>query len=390
MKKKIIIMVMAISLLMAGCKKEGLNFTPNANWDTKWHTIHERHLGHIVPYQNGFYHIAKPDCLAYYDINSGQSVILCDKNGCSHEDKTCFAYIESPFDMPEIHNDKLYFISCEGDVSVANADNTEKKKKFTLLKDIKEKEAVVFVTEFIMTDDYLFFLARVTEYSGESGEKTEDRVYALDLESKKETLITAVEREKQHVRLISAYKNILYYVCSDNVFGQSVDMEWTEKELKQMEKNEHTELYRKEMEENDVEKIIEVDNGWLMAATDDFGVYYTEFAGTGYNSSSKLFHVKPGETNAELAFSTDDPNGFSYGDKNAEYMWITVGDKHTIYALDTMEPVEMEWEYPNQSGYAYPVPGGFAVPKVPWKTGESRDYLGEDYKVLRMQTGIYQ
>lgn len=386
MKKRGSLIALMLFVVLSGCKKDNFNFTENNRWDTKWHTQMERRIGHIVPYQNGFYYVGKPDCLSYFDIDSGQSVILCNKNGCSHSDKKCFAYIENGSDMPEIHKDKLYFISSDGEIYVANADNTEKKKEFTLLKDAKEKEQIVFLSEYVMTDEYLFFLANVTEYSSDTGEKTEERVYALNLESKEEILLDKEEYKVKNLKLISAYKDIVYYCKSDDPLAKSDD--WTEmssEEVEELGKNVCEDLYRRELKEKSSEKIREIEKGLVVAANDDIGVYYSEFSEPGRYGSSKLFRVKPGEKDAKLVYSTEDKMGFSFGEKNAEYLWIREDKKDTIYNLATMKPVTMEWEYKFQPAFAYKVPGGFAVPKTMPKDEETKTYLGEEYKFLYMQ-----
>lgn len=81
MKKKIIVIVMAVAMLLSGCDKEGLHFTKSDEWNVKWTTQLESRVVHIVPYQNGFYYCGVPNCISYYDIDSGESVVLCNKNG---------------------------------------------------------------------------------------------------------------------------------------------------------------------------------------------------------------------------------------------------------------------------------------------------------------------
>lgn len=170
MKKRMIGVVILGAVLLTGCSKDEINFTKSDTWDTKWHVQEERRPGNIVPYQNGFYYIGEPSCLSYYDIESEQSVVLCGKNGCSHDNKNCFAYIE---EMPEIHDDKLYFVSHEGVVSVANADNTEKEKKFTLLEKQKADGNIAFVSGFLMSEDSLFLGHRLQD----TRKMTEKKIY---------------------------------------------------------------------------------------------------------------------------------------------------------------------------------------------------------------------
>lgn len=389
MKKKIIVIVMAVAMLMSGCGKEGLHLKKSDEWKVKWTTQLEREVVNIVPYQNGFYYCGVPDCLSYYDIDSGESVVLCNKNGCNHDTEKCFAYVDTLNEMPEIHDDKLYFVSWEGDVSVANADNTEKKKAFTLLKELKEKEAFVFVEQFLMTEEYLFFEATVTEYT-EEGEKSERRIYAMDMDSKKETLIASADVEKQHFMLESAYRDILYYTCQDIPEALLLATDLSPDVLKEAEKSSHTELYRMSMKETEPEKIIEVDNGYVAAVTDDYGVYYTEYSGVGSGGCSKMFRIKRGEEKAELVFSTEDPKGFSFAIKNSEYFMLSVEEENRLYSAETMKQVQAEWEYPRQPAFAFPVPGGFAVPKKEPRNGEERNYCGEEWKYFRLQSGIYQ
>ena len=384
MKKKIIALAAAVILLTTGCGKEGLHFTKSDEWKVKWETIVEHRIARIVPYQNGFYYCGVPNCLSYYDIDSGESVVLCNKNGCTHDTESCFAYVE---EMPEIYEDKLYFISPEDEVYVANTDNTEKKKVFTLLKDLKDKGVFTSVGSFVMTEEYLFFQAQVTEYT-EEGETSERRIYALDMDSKKETLIASVDEEKQGLNLESAYRDILYYTCQDLPEENYFDM--NPEEMKEVEKNLRSELYRMSMAETEPEKVIEIENGYVAAATDDYGVLYTEYAGTGFGGCSKMFRVKRGEEKAELVLSAKDPMGFRFGLRNSEYLWISVDGEERLYSAKTMKPIEEKWEYPLQPAFAYPVPGGFAVPKEEPQNGETRNYLGREWKYFRLQSGVYQ
>lgn len=133
MKKRCALIITTILFLITGCTNEKIKFSESDAWKTKWQTREEREVAKIVPYQNGFYYENLQSCLSYFDIPSSKTIVLCNKNGCNHKNKKCFAYMENQ-QMPMIHDDQLLFVSYEGEVSTAEVDNTEKEKNGLFLK----------------------------------------------------------------------------------------------------------------------------------------------------------------------------------------------------------------------------------------------------------------
>lgn len=384
--KKLWMRVIAISLfvaiLISGCSKSQFRFTESDEWITKWQTwISKRE---VLPYQKGFYYVNPNNRFCYYDIDSEQALILCNKNGCNHKGKDCFADM-SGFDLPIIHDDKLYFLESGNRLISANPDNTDRKKSFTFLEDLQEEGASVLVDSMLASNNYLFCQVIVIIHD-ENGDLVthESRLYAIDWKTHNEILITAMDYESYTLDMISACDNVIYYQCQNSLNDSLLsEGEITLEQYQESERRTHIEVYRRNMKDEQSELVKAIDNGFVITTNDDIGVLYTQFAGTGYYDAKNMICYRPSDGEENEIMRTEDAEGMICYLKDSELIGVRCypSKEVELYDIYTMEKLSAEWENMSQSSYAWKVPGGFAVPREVPQEGTSWEY-GLEWKVL--------
>lgn len=251
---------------------------------------------------------------------------------------------------------------------------------------MKEKGANIAVWETLVTDDYLYVKANITEYTKDAGGITEERIYAFDFKKKAEIMLTEVPEEEQTISLISANDGVIYYSCQDeNMRELNID-NITIEQYKEAERTMHTGIYRVDMEDAKPELVKTVDNGMVLTANDDYGVIYAQYMGNGFFEGKNLVQYDYSNRTEKEIFAMEGEKGFSFQMKNAEYVWIRSGNEdYNIYKLTIMKKVDIPWEYPAQASSAHPVPGGFAVPKEELKEGQVKKTGGEEWRFIAVQ-----
>lgn len=359
---KIVLGIALMILVVAGCSKKEWTFEEDAE---EWTTSTGRRNYEVVPYENGFYYVNSQECLTYYDIDADSSVVLCEKNGCSHGGSDCFAHIDMGEHVPYVSNHRLYFISFDGTVKIAGRDNIKKETAFRILEKEQEKGMSLMLSDSILSNRYLYIVAKVSDYkeSEDYGTQTE-QIYQIDLKDGKETHLATIESNEGRFSLVSAKDGVLYYEWQSP---------WTEantiEEQRQAERAMTKKIYR--YENGQAELLRTIENGFLVTANDDIGIYYTEFLGNGDMQSKDMYHAEA-DGSATKIFSF--PEGFSFGDKDGKIMLISVGNKHMLYDLAKREESgqDIDWDFDTQMIGAYPVPGGFLAPKE-----EREDGIGD-------------
>lgn len=371
------------AILTTGCSGSRFRFTESDEWRTKWQTsITTRD---VVPYQKGFYYRNPNNRFCYYDIDSEQELILCNKNGCDHKSKDCFADMTG-FDLPIIHDDKIYFIESENKVISANPDNTGRKKSFTILEDLQEEGASVTVYDMLASQNYLFCYLTIMIHNENGALDTyEKRLYAIDWKTHKEELIIALDYDSDMIEMISACDDVIYYQCTNNLneFFSSAG-EITLEQYQEAERSYYAKVYRRDIKEEQSELVKEISNGFVIIANDDSGVIYTQFAGTGYYDAKSLICYQSSDGTEKEIIRTEGTKVLQCNLKDSELIGVRhyPSKKVELYDIYTLQKMPVEWEQEEQAFSAWKVPGGFAVPKELPEEGAIREY-GMEWKVLQ-------
>ncbi|MDE6957139.1 MAG: hypothetical protein K2O96_03445, partial [Lachnospiraceae bacterium] len=211
----------------------------------------------------------------------------------------------------------------------------------------------------------------ITDYNSDAKYQEADTIFAYDMSTKEEKEITAIDETKQILQMLMAKDRILYYTVENKWDSEKDILSMTQEErreyCKEEEKKTHIELYRADCFEGTVELVKEMDNGFVVAANDDIGVYYYEFVGDGSASGSKLYHWNPEEEKEEVVLDREGKLPFRVTVPiSAKHLIITLGKQRVIHNLDGF--VQEEFAHPAlQEGMVYLVPGGYAFEK---KIGE--------------------
>lgn len=220
----------------------------------------------------------------------------------------------------------------------------------------------------------LYVQTTITDYNSDAKYQEADTIFAYDMSTKEEKEIAAIDERKQDMRMLMGKDGIVYYTVQNKWDSEkditSMTQEEREEYLKEEEKKTHIELYRADYFEGMVELVKEVDNGFVVAANDDIGVYYYEFAGDGSASGSKLYHWNPEEEKEEVVLDREGKSPFQVTVPISSKHFIIISEKQrVIYNLDGF--VQEEFVHPVlQEGLVFFVPGGYVFEK---KTGEDEN-----------------
>lgn len=380
--KKIYILLGIMLFVFTGCGKSIFEFTPSDEWETEW----KRRGGYekIVPYQKGFYYQNGENCFCYYDIDSKQPLVLCNKKGCSHKNDSCFAKMTN-FDLPVIHNDKLVFVNGSGRVMVSNPDHTAKKEVFTLLKKEQEEGAIINIENYVSTELYIFFDINFIEVDEFGDVKTEEqRIYAVDWDTYEESVVASFDSEKYLLDVISVRDDVLYYSRQNALSELYATAEtWTQEDYQEAERRTEVEVFRRCVKEPEEVLVKHVQNGYVVTANDVVGVLYAECAGTGYWSMKNLVQFQPSDGTEKELFTAQGQDYLSIGFAGADVLKLYYTESKTVdlYDLNSMQELDVDWEEDGQSTSAWKVPTGFAVPKETLVDGAVYEY-GHDWKVI--------
>lgn len=346
---------LAVSILFCGCADKKDHVYEDKEWRTNI-----RSVSGIEPYEDGVYYKNKNDILCYFDTSSQKATVLCNKKGCSHEGKSCPAYIET-FGMPDAANDSLYYLSLEGELTRKKLDNTSEEKIWdmgkTLRKEMGDETSISF-SGYIVTGNYVYTVVRSAYTDEEGAYKEREELHVLDTAAKKQTVLETVDASKETLEILSAKNNITYYQAQ-NAYDKDFQPETaTEEEWKEQEKKMNTRVCRADAKNGGKEQVFELKSGFVSAATDDIGIYYNDFLGTGYMETKNLCR-KDRKTGEETILKK--------GDITAKYMYTILDAEHIVVQNEkglgeiyNMKEFEMEAVVAQKEYWvAYPVKGGY-------------------------------
>lgn len=383
-RKNVLGALLAGAMILTGCGSEPFQFTESDEWKSEWQMYDVMQT--VTPYQKGFYHQDSKGCFCYYDIDSEQSIILCDKNGCDHKREGCYARFTLPDDFI-IHEDRLYRVKNDDGTKVISTSvyNTDQKEEFTVLSEFQDEDASVGISEMISTDTCLFYIGDVLVYD-ENGEVKENdwRIYARNWKTGKEEEICRVRKDKESVEFLAARDDVLYYLTSN--LWDTTEYEDTVEWYQKMERENQQKLYRADVSEQQVEEIKTINAGLVIAVNDDLGLLYSQCVGNGFFAMKNLIHMDLSTKEETVLLEAEGQDYLTFVHVTPDVLSVHRSQKveADFYEIDTMTPIQMEWEYPKQCYYAKRVPTGFAVPKEEVEEGTHLEY-GREWKVLPLE-----
>ena len=219
MKRTIAILLLAVALLLAGCK------TPivNADLPDSWVVMPAANQG--VFSEHGYYYTTPQGVLYFLDIANGGNVALCNKIGCKHELETypdeCEGFLSSwPMNfLPLVYeNEKIYYTAPDyygEQLYSRNADGTAKTHITTLGTEYSEQKKSLHIYDYLLADGMLYYCGEVTgEVVDDLSNYTQiihefDFIRRVDLQTGKDELL--VEDPERVLRLHAVGGNIVIY-----------------------------------------------------------------------------------------------------------------------------------------------------------------------------------
>lgn len=341
-------------VLAAGCSKENKNIT-----EEKWEV--PRMIGDVTVYKDGFYYLKDMYWLSYYDTKSDEAVVLCEKNGCRHDSKKCFAYTQNG--VPQIWNGKLYNISTESQLIETDMKNSEKESVIDFSKELQgEEESNISIINYLISGNQMYLHVRETVYSNQ---KEYEKLYVYNMKTKEKKKLAEVDYAKEYFEIIQIKGSVLYY--TKNLQESQKDMSvMSEQDLqqfsKEMERATYAELYRVDSEKEKTELVKELEQGRFITANDDIGVYYYEFEGNGFYEGKKLYHMDGENKGETVVMEKEGENLISVTRQSApDYTVIGLGKEMSVYDLNTFKKTEFSNAVLQETGLVWKVPYGYAV-----------------------------
>ena len=219
-------------------------------------------------------------------------------------------------------------------------------------------ETSISFSGYIVTGNYVYTVVRIAYTDEEGAYKEREELHVLDTAAKKQTVLETVDASKETLEILSAKNNIAYYQAQ-NAYDKDFQPETaTEEEWKEQEKKMNTRVCRADAKNGGKEQVFELKSGFVSAATDDIGIYYNDFLGTGYMETKNLCQ-KDRKTGEETILKK--------GDITAKYMYTILDAEHIVVQNEkglgeiyNMKDFEMEAVVAQKKYWvAYPVKGGY-------------------------------
>lgn len=179
MKKKFtritsLLLIFCLMFLFA-CEMPGNKVpeTPEKFWSMS-HEWKTEHLTEGNSNENGYYYMDDNNFLMYLDYATKQSIALCNKVGCKHNDYTCEAHIEGFPPYIFFYENKLCLITDDENgmhIFKCDLDGTNREEKLLLMNDETEKGNAVGIVDVLINGDDLYYKSVYQEPIEEAGGK---------------------------------------------------------------------------------------------------------------------------------------------------------------------------------------------------------------------------
>lgn len=255
MRKKFFGNLIVVLILLVGCTSFK-DDEYNQDYDYQYMYFSSNGSHDLYESDNGYYYLLKNN-IYYSDKESDNSIILCNKPNCDHNNQECDGYSGYfPEIAPIIYNDNIYYVNeyLKGEESYlslfkADLDGTNK------------KEILYFSTP---VNDFIIHRGKVYFSTMPNGVDSGIGVYAYDL--KKDKLETVYEDNDNNTYILSlyAYKNNLYFEVSKT----------DEKYIS------HNEVYNYNIKNNKVDKFPVYDDGISRPVALNDKLYFYSYNGS--------------------------------------------------------------------------------------------------------------
>ena len=190
---------------------------------TRWDFLQERNNGIML--DEGYYYLANGN-LAFVDFSNGNSVILCSKVGCTHENtygNECDANLHANGSMdlsPMVYWDGHVYYTSEDYYGThlyrRNADGTGKAKLATLAKEYMEEKQSISIYDALLSNGRLYYTLAV---SVDIEDELSDSIWSIgqfdvlrcvDLKTGKDEELMRGEQDCA-LKIIAASENVVIY-----------------------------------------------------------------------------------------------------------------------------------------------------------------------------------
>ena len=228
--KKIIILILAV--LLIGCSHEQIV-------NTDLYTL----VGQYGISDEGIYYKNENKNLVYYyDFETNENIVLCNKSVCNHNDENCVSFSLTTFkndtrlsSHPIFHNNQLYYLyesyspGEEAYLCTSQLDGSERK----LLTTIQDDRPMV-IQNIIFYKNYMMFSAQVMFHNNDKQTtefSNEYIVSSIDLQNG--NLIKNIfSTDQLFYNIIGAYNNHVYFVrYNDNATQDLISFNLEENKL---------------------------------------------------------------------------------------------------------------------------------------------------------------
>ncbi len=261
MKKKILLIALAVVLVLGCGIGAWLHFRQEDRPDDSGWIPAQTYLRRGSLSGSGYYY--EQDVLTYFDFATGNSVALCSKTGCDHNDDTCDGYLGGHHFMA-FQNDHLYYMDTDYygmHLYRRNAIGTDLVKLCDIGTKFVEEQYAVEVKGLAQAGHYLYYAADVVGTVNKDGYSTTESVRCyigrIHLTTGREEILVERDAGSALLRLIAVRNGSILFRTEGRVDVDYHDPAYAEKnanapvtlERWDEETGETTELFRKKRTE---------------------------------------------------------------------------------------------------------------------------------------------
>ncbi len=223
MKMKIVLLLMVIIVCtIAGCSKD-----KDDSIEVRGKNYYRSGVADLVEVSSGFYMIDTSNFIKYYDKESKQTIVLCNKPECKHNSSECYGYVNYLRGTLATDGKYLYFIGMERVINEkvkemvieyflcrVHLDGTVIEKLSTIKTQIVKGEETVnglWTSNLYVTENVAYYLM----YSNEEREESGVKLYRINLEKEGKitelTFIPCSDEGHGTLTLYGGYNNFLWF-----------------------------------------------------------------------------------------------------------------------------------------------------------------------------------